>query len=122
MLCHLPSEEEPDTLRHPQGDLWVPNAFTPQHEVNALFRARGYDMAHFEMFIFDRAGRQLFHTTDLCEGWDGTFRGCPQPQATYTWMIRTASSPAPTTSKPASAPSPCCVAPKTIKELKHQCL
>ena len=38
--------------------------------------------------IYNRWGNLLFETTSSAptQGWDGTFKGSPQPVETYTWI------------------------------------
>jgi gliding motility-associated-like protein/uncharacterized repeat protein (TIGR01451 family) len=57
--------------------LYIPNAFTPNGEmVNDIFmpRASG-EITNYQLLIFDRWGEQIFATTNLYEGWNGTFKG-----------------------------------------------
>jgi gliding motility-associated-like protein len=39
------------------------------------------------MVVYNRWGTQVFATSNIDEGWDGTFRGAPQPVGTYVWYI-----------------------------------
>ncbi|HET8962585.1 MAG TPA: PKD domain-containing protein, partial [Chitinophagales bacterium] len=56
-----------------QPALFIPNAFTPGNNdgVNDRFIPVGNGITIFEMYIFDRWGKQLFKTNDLENGWDG---------------------------------------------------
>jgi gliding motility-associated-like protein len=36
--------------------------------------------------IFNRWGQQIFYTNELNKGWDGTFKGEPQPAGTYVFQ------------------------------------
>jgi len=45
----------------------------------------------FEMVIYDRWGKQLFFTTDINQGWDGSYNGEPVPQGSYTVAIKISS-------------------------------
>jgi gliding motility-associated-like protein len=58
---------------------YIPNAFSPNDdEINDGFTPQGtnVDPAHFEMYIFDRWGNLMFHTTkwyvNSAEPWNGT--------------------------------------------------
>ena len=66
--------------------LWFPNVFTPDEEENTLFRAFGTGIVNFELWIYDRRGALMFHTTDINQGWDGTSDGkrCRQESYAYT--------------------------------------
>ncbi len=70
--------------------LYIPDAFTPNgNGVNEVFMAKGNDVKTFEMYIFDRWGMQLFHSTDIMNGWGGTVKGgstiCQED--TYVYLI-----------------------------------
>jgi gliding motility-associated-like protein len=39
------------------------------------------------MLIFNRWGQQIFHSTDLMTGWDGTLKGNPAQQGVYTYLV-----------------------------------
>ena len=69
--------------------LYIPDAFTPNgNHKNDIFMAKGNDVKSFEMYIFDRWGQQLFHSTDINKGWDGSKGGgtiCEED--TYVYLI-----------------------------------
>jgi gliding motility-associated-like protein len=56
--------------------IYIPDAFTPNGDgKNEVFTAKGQYISSFEMYIFDRWGSELYHTTDINKGWDGTMKG-----------------------------------------------
>ena len=65
-----------------------PNVFTPSKETNNIFRCMSTNVRNFELWIYDRRGALLFHTTDINEGWDGTVDGRPCRQETYVFRCR----------------------------------
>ncbi len=70
---------------------YIPNAFTPNgNDLNELFNIAGTNINPntFEMRIYDRWGKQLFYTTDINQGWDGTYKGEIVPQGSYTYIIK----------------------------------
>ncbi len=70
-------------------DLYVPTAFTPNADgKNDVFRfvAAGMQAVHY-FKVFNRYGQQLFSSASPSRGWDGNFKGLPQPTGTYVWMI-----------------------------------
>ena len=74
--------------------LTVPNAFMPGSQKTELrtFMAKGKGIAEWRMTVFNKWGQVLWETTKLqddapMDGWDGTFKGQPQPQGTYFWKI-----------------------------------
>ncbi len=56
--------------------VYVPNAFSPNNdgENDKLF-VRSVVVAEVVFRVFNRWGEMVFETTDMSEGWDGTFRG-----------------------------------------------
>ncbi len=71
--------------------LLIPTAFSPNNDgVNDLFRIATFlNVSKINMFtVFNRWGEQVFQTDQPEEGWDGTFRGQPQPAGVYVWYIQ----------------------------------
>jgi gliding motility-associated-like protein len=68
---------------------YIPNSFTPNGDgKNDIFRAVPAGIAYTVYFrVFDRLGQLVFETNQWLKGWDGTFKGKPQPIGTYVWMI-----------------------------------
>ena len=73
------------TLR---ADIYFPNVFTPSLRENNLFRPSTVAVDDYELWIYDRRGALVFHTTDIEQGWDGTHEGRPLPQAAYVYKCR----------------------------------
>jgi PKD repeat protein len=76
------------------GYTFVPNAFIPGGTSAPLqkFMGIGSGMKSWKMSIFNKWGQVLWETTKLedgkpVEGWDGTYKGVPQPQGIYFWKI-----------------------------------
>ncbi|MBK7431443.1 MAG: PKD domain-containing protein [Bacteroidetes bacterium] len=60
----------------PEFTIYVPNAFTPNGDgVNDYFFATGVNFADYEMWIMDRWGKEIFHSTEQSKQWDGSFYG-----------------------------------------------
>lgn len=69
--------------------LFFPNVFTPDGDNNNRFLPLTTGVLEYELWLYDRHGLLLFHTTDLSQGWDGTTtdgRRCPQ--GSYSWSCR----------------------------------
>lgn len=68
----------------------VPNAFTPNNDqVNDVFEI--YDncgIKSFEIDIYDRWGKRLFHSKDIENSWDGTYKGDPVKSDLYYYKIQ----------------------------------
>jgi len=74
----------------PNVVLYVPNAFTPNNDPkNQVFRAfgEGINLSTFNMIIYDRWGKQVFHSSDIETGWDGKINGSVASEAVYNWYI-----------------------------------
>ncbi|MCX6231347.1 MAG: gliding motility-associated C-terminal domain-containing protein [Bacteroidetes bacterium] len=71
-------------------NIWIPNAFTPDGDgVNDIFKIETTtELSDFQMYIYNRWGQQIFETTDLKSGWDGSFMGNIVPMGVYTYNIR----------------------------------
>lgn len=78
--------------------LWfIPNSFTPNGDgMNEIWKPVGvtYDPEKYDLRIFDRWGREVFHTTDINEGWRGNVQGSDYfvPMGVYTYFIQFSSS------------------------------
>ena len=67
--------------------VWFPNAFTPKLETNNFFKPfTANTLQDYELHIFDRGGNLVFTTTDIEEGWDGTYKGHDCPQGSYVYI------------------------------------
>jgi gliding motility-associated-like protein len=57
----------------PDYSFYIPSAFSPNGDSkNETFQPKGQYIKSFEMYIFDRWGMKLYHTTDITKGWNGT--------------------------------------------------
>src|SRR6185312_12853083 len=76
-------------IMEPNYSLYIPSAFTPNSDRgNDVFVPVGQYIKNFEMYIFDRWGMQLYHTTDIKQGWNGTVGGgTPVQEDTYVYKI-----------------------------------
>lgn len=69
------------------GLLWAPNAFTPDGDNNQRFVIVCHNVPEFEIYIYDRKGALVYHSTDPNEGWDGTYKGMPCIQNNYVYKV-----------------------------------
>jgi gliding motility-associated-like protein len=70
--------------------IWMPNVFTPNGDgVNDVFLPKYKSDVEitFQMLIFNKWGEQIFSTTDINKGWDGTYKGMLCTEDLYTWTI-----------------------------------
>jgi gliding motility-associated-like protein len=69
-------------------NIYVPRAFSPNNDgTNDLLKPILVGIADFHYFtVYNRWGNIVYTTTDPNQGWDGTFKGVPQPVETYLWI------------------------------------
>ena|GEM_PF-2308958 len=70
---------------------YIPNAFTPNHDgLNDIFLPQGSGICGFDMYIYDRWGSPVYHTSDINKGWNGTAGSSRVEQEdTYVYLIIT---------------------------------
>lgn len=78
---------------HVEGELviFIPNAFTPNGDgVNDKFNAYGIYVKDFDMWILDRWGGKIYHSTNLNDPWNGTYYndGTLCQNGVYEYVIR----------------------------------
>ncbi len=59
---------------HDNFEFYAPNSITPnEDDINEVFlpKGTGWDLNHYQLWIFDRWGNMCFTTTDPYKGWDG---------------------------------------------------
>ncbi|MCW3121677.1 MAG: domain containing protein [Flavipsychrobacter sp.] len=75
-------------LADPATLLTLPNAFAPGTGNNNTFNIIKRGVATLRYFrIFNRWGNKVFETTDINQGWDGTYNGTPQPFGVYVYEV-----------------------------------
>lgn len=69
--------------------IFVPTAFTPDgNRLNDVFVPIAVGITKLDYFrVFNRWGNEVFATTTLQKGWDGTYKGKQQGPDTYVWMV-----------------------------------
>ncbi|MGB4604487.1 MAG: gliding motility-associated C-terminal domain-containing protein, partial [Bacteroidales bacterium] len=71
--------------------IYIPNIFAPDgrgNPENEYLRVYGKGIETIDFTIFDRWGNEVFHTTDINIGWDGTYKGEPALVGDYTYVIK----------------------------------
>jgi gliding motility-associated-like protein len=70
--------------------IYLPNAFSPDgngvNDVFSIIQNQVLELVVFE--VYNRWGEIIFHTTDINEGWDGTFSGKEQEMDTYIYLVQ----------------------------------
>jgi gliding motility-associated-like protein len=66
----------------------VPNAFTPgRFGRNSYISVVGFGIAKMTWRIYNRWGTLVFETNNRKLGWDGTYKGQPQPMDVYAYTL-----------------------------------
>ncbi len=73
-----------------RSTIYVPNAFTPTLPTTdkRRFYVTGVGITDYEIYIYNRGGLELYHSTDMQESWDGSYRGTLCPNGAYAYIIR----------------------------------
>ena len=70
-------------------NIYVPNAFTPNGDGrNDVFHIIGPTIKDLELRIFNQWGQPIFAAKDKSNGWNGLFRGEPQPAGVYVYTVK----------------------------------
>ncbi len=85
----IDSSSQMVVIKDEDVNIWVPNAFSPDYNSkNDVFKPIcERELEDFEMYIFDRWGDEIFYTSDITIGWDGTYKGQISSPSTYVWVI-----------------------------------
>ncbi|MDE5607101.1 MAG: gliding motility-associated C-terminal domain-containing protein, partial [Bacteroidales bacterium] len=72
------------------GQFHFPTAFTPNdNRVNdtwgAISAAKDEDMAEYDLMVFDRNGKKVFHGKRISDQWDGRYKGQLCPPGVYMY-------------------------------------
>jgi gliding motility-associated-like protein len=70
--------------------VFVPNAFSPNGDGNNdILRIKVYGKIIIDQFVvYNRWGQPIFLSGVVNKGWDGLYKGEPQPAGNYVWMIQ----------------------------------
>ncbi len=69
--------------------LAMPNAFTPGTGVNNTFKIILKGQATLNYYrVFNRWGNMVFETTNISDGWDGSYKGQQQPLGVYVYEVQ----------------------------------
>jgi gliding motility-associated-like protein len=73
-------------------NVFVPNAFTPNDDYkNQTFLPVCTGVKFYELNVFNRWGKLIFHSSDLNVGWDGSYHDEPCKEDIYVWQIKASS-------------------------------
>src|SRR6185369_14819161 len=72
--------------------VYIPDAFSPNGDgLNDVFQPKGFGITRYELSIFDRWGERIFTTSDMTQGWDGSYpkKGSQEvKQDVYVWHLK----------------------------------
>ena len=73
----------------PVQNVGFPTAFSPNGDgLNDYFELNGGPVRTLNLSIYNRWGEKVYQTTDAhLEGWDGRFKGEPQPSGIYIYYL-----------------------------------
>ena len=73
-----------------QHDVVIPNAFSPNGDgLNDIFRVTARKFINVQEFkVYNRWGTEIFSTSDVRKGWDGTYKGISQDPGVYYYLVR----------------------------------
>ncbi|RXK85832.1 Ig-like domain-containing protein [Filimonas effusa] len=69
--------------------IFIPNAFTPNNRgdvENEKLKVYSNVIRQLNFMIFNQWGQKVFETRDQAVGWDGNFKGKPQPSGVYIYV------------------------------------
>lgn len=80
----------PNLTEIDKSGIFIPNVFSPNGDnKNDVFRIQvGKDVTGMDMAVFDRWGKQVYHTSDINKGWDGTYDGQAADVGVYQYVIQ----------------------------------
>ena len=89
MPCQLSAGSAPVSASIPKNDLiYVPNAFTPNGDgKNDMVHVHSESIQTMTFYIYDQWGELLFTTTNIQNGWDGTYKGAKEPVGVYVYFL-----------------------------------
>jgi gliding motility-associated-like protein len=78
----------PARVRFVPINIYVPKVFTPNGDShNDVLKPILVGISSFHYFsVYNRWGNLVFTSEDAGAGWDGRFKGVPQPVETYLWV------------------------------------
>lgn len=80
--------------------LRVPNVFTPNGDgKNDEFRVLYRSLREFHIWVYDRWGKQVYHSDNPAVGWDGRVGGSPCAPGAYFYVIHALGNDAPRDAK-----------------------
>ncbi|MBK5283977.1 MAG: PKD domain-containing protein, partial [Bacteroidia bacterium] len=88
-ICADTAEHIIDYSMYGIGNVWIPNAFTPNHDgKNDIYEVVGYHPCEDLTFsILNRWGELIYQTTESHISWDGLYNGKRVEQGVYVYIL-----------------------------------
>ncbi len=82
--------ENPYLVQITESLLEIPNLITPDNTESriSVFHVKYKSLRSYEIWIHNRWGQQLFHSTNPEEGWDGRSGGKTVPTGAYYYLVK----------------------------------
>ncbi|MCF8370618.1 MAG: gliding motility-associated C-terminal domain-containing protein [Bacteroidales bacterium] len=72
-----------------EDHVYVPNAFSPNNDSkNDLFMVQSRMTNDIYFAVYNRWGQKVFETTEVGRGWDGTYKGKPEPEGVFVYYMK----------------------------------
>ncbi len=69
--------------------LFIPNSFSPNGDSkNDLLFVYAPNLSTIEWIIHDKFGKKVFYTTDIKQGWNGTYYNKPVNEGNYIYTLK----------------------------------
>jgi gliding motility-associated-like protein len=83
------SESTPITEKTLPGQIFIPNAFSPNGDgLNDVFLVYGFTIEKMQFAVYNQWGEKIFESFNQSIGWDGTFKGTTQPSGVYMYVCK----------------------------------
>jgi gliding motility-associated-like protein len=83
------STSAPFTEKTLPGQIFIPNAFSPNGDgLNDVFLVYGFTIEKMQFAVYNQWGEKIFESFNQSTGWDGTFKGTPQPSGVYMYVCK----------------------------------
>jgi trimeric autotransporter adhesin len=77
----------PVSARTLTDQIYIPNAFSPNGDgLNDVLKVYGYIIRDLRFTVFNQWGEKIFESRNQAVGWDGLFKGKPQPSGVYIYL------------------------------------
>jgi len=78
------------TATDPNADqIYVANAFTPNGDgKNDIVYVHSNTIKSMNFYVYDQWGEMLYRSSNIANGWDGTYKGAKEPVGVYVYYVQ----------------------------------